>query len=103
MDKSSYSYRVTHTSRAGANSAIANSVVANSSSSSSSSISNGSNTVPNTVPNTIPNNPVVATPFSASKMAPPSSPSARNVRPTRASAINPRRLSSLLENVDDDD
>ena len=59
--------------------------------------------VPNTVPNTIPNNPVVATPFSASKMAPPSSPSARNVRPTRASAINPRRLSSLLENVDDDD
>ena len=59
--------------------------------------------VPNTVPNTIPNNPIIATPFSASKMAPPSSPSARNVRPTRASAINPRRLSSLLENVDDDD
>ena len=58
---------------------------------------------PPAVSNTVPNNPVVATPFSASKMAPPSSPSARNVRPTRASAINPRRLSSLLENVDDDD
>jgi hypothetical protein len=60
--------------------------------------------VPPSVPNTVPNNnPVVATPFSASKTAPPSSPSTRNVRPTRASAINPRRLSSLLENVDDDD
>ena len=60
--------------------------------------------VPQSVPNTVPNNnPVVATPFSASKTAPPSSPSTRNVRPTRASAINPRRLSSLLENVDDDD
>jgi len=56
---------------------------------------------PPLAPQTVPN-PVVATPFSASKTAPPSSPSTRNVRPTRASAIKPRRLSSLLENVDDD-
>jgi hypothetical protein len=72
-------------------------------SSAPSSVSLAPPLVPPSVPNTIPNNPVVATPFSASKTAPPSSPSARNVRPTRASAINPRRLSSLLENVDDDD
>lgn len=70
-------------------------------SSSPSAVSLAPPLAPPLAPQTVPN-PVVATPFSASKTAPPSSPSTRNVRPTRASAIKPRRLSSLLENVDDD-
>ena len=75
-------------------------IIAAASSSSPSAVSLAPPLAPPLAPQTIPN-PVVATPFSASKTAPPSSPSTRNVRPTRASAVKPIKLSSFLEERDE--